>query len=194
VRLTTYTVFCPPQTPPTCDVALEFPFVFAEGPGTVQFYGTVISTLYAHHKSPVLAQSGRAWMEVELLTRCAYSINNLGCVLSGTTAATCSGYSSLKSGYSNGPHTGPTEISWTSTMTGTEVQWGVLTLADVASTTDTLEITATAMETEETDVPGGSRTTGRPELPQQTGPSAASRVESNWALVVGVVCAIFVGL
>lgn len=44
-KLTTYTVFCPPQTPPACDIGLEFPFVFAEGPSTLQFHGTVHSTL-----------------------------------------------------------------------------------------------------------------------------------------------------
>ena len=53
------------------------------------------------------------------------SINNMACTLAGTTAATCSGYSSLKSGYSVGLHTGPTEITWTSTLSGAQVRWPV---------------------------------------------------------------------
>ncbi|RDA86123.1 hypothetical protein CP532_1151 [Ophiocordyceps camponoti-leonardi (nom. inval.)] len=46
-----------------------------------------------------------------------------------TTVATCSGYSSYKSGYTNGLITGPTEISWTSTLT-TGVEWAVITLGE----------------------------------------------------------------
>ncbi|KAM0448866.1 hypothetical protein ACHAO4_008091, partial [Trichoderma viride] len=41
-----------------------------------------------------------------------------------------------KSGYTNGPHTGPAQVSWTSTFTGSEVQWGTLTLADCPGATD----------------------------------------------------------
>ncbi|KAH6607683.1 hypothetical protein Trco_003996 [Trichoderma cornu-damae] len=99
---TTYTIFCPMQTPPACDLSLEFPFVIVEGPDTLEFHGTVTSTYIA---------------DVE-------------CDLNGTTAATCSGYSSYKSGYTNGHYTGPTQVSWTSTFTGSEVRWGTLTLAD----------------------------------------------------------------
>ncbi|KAK5998389.1 hypothetical protein PT974_00768 [Cladobotryum mycophilum] len=116
---TTYTIFCPTQTPPACDLSLEFPFVLVEGPDTVQFHGTYTST-----------------------------IADVECDLDGTTAATCSGYSSYKSGYTNGHHTGPTEVSWTSTFTGTDMQWGTLTLTDKPdSTDDSLDPTGTAMAT-----------------------------------------------
>lgn len=43
---TTYTIFCAPQTPPNCDLALEFPFIFVEGQQTLDFHGTKTSTLY----------------------------------------------------------------------------------------------------------------------------------------------------
>ncbi|KAL7933590.1 hypothetical protein V8C35DRAFT_303349 [Trichoderma chlorosporum] len=105
---TTFTIFCPTQTPPACDLSLEFPFVIVEGPGTLQFHGTVTSTYIA---------------DVE-------------CDLDGTTAATCSGYSSYRSGYTYGRLTGPTQVSWTSTFTGSEVQWGTLTMADPPGATD----------------------------------------------------------
>ena len=114
---TTYTIFCPIETPPACDLSLEFPFIVVEGPHTVRFEGTLTSTYIA----------------------------DLGCDLDGTTEATCSGYSSYKSGYSNGLYTGPTEVSWTSTFTGDEFQFGALTLADMpTSTDDALKNTATA--------------------------------------------------
>ncbi|KAM0255005.1 hypothetical protein ACHAQJ_006233 [Trichoderma viride] len=116
---TTYTIFCPTQTPPACDLSLEFPFVIVEGPDTLEFHGTVTSTYIA---------------DVE-------------CDLNGTTAATCSGYSSYKSGYTNGPHTGPTQVSWTSTFTGSEVQWGTLTLTDGPGATDDAFDTAGTMAT-----------------------------------------------
>ncbi|KAI9167061.1 Mannan endo-1,6-alpha-mannosidase DCW1 [Paramyrothecium foliicola] len=113
---TTYTIFCPEQTPPACDISLEFPFVVIEGPDTVHFHGTYTSTYIA----------------------------NLGCELAGKTAATCSGYSSYKEGYSNAFHTGPTEIYWTTTLSSSEVEWGVLTLTDTpTSTREELGATAT---------------------------------------------------
>lgn len=99
---TTYTIFCAPQTPLSCNLALNFPFIFAEGNNTMRFEGTQASTYTA----------------------------NLGCSLEGTTLAACSAYSSLKSGFTVGIYTGPTEISWSSTLSGSEVQWGTLTLAD----------------------------------------------------------------
>ncbi|KAL6698034.1 hypothetical protein J3F84DRAFT_258818 [Trichoderma pleuroticola] len=105
---TTFTIFCPTETPLACDLSLEFPFVIVEGPGTLEFHGTVTSTYIA---------------DVE-------------CDLKGTTAATCSGYSSYRSGYTNAHHTGPTQVSWTSTFTGSEVQWGTLTMAEPAGATD----------------------------------------------------------
>ena len=64
--------------------------------------------------------------------------------MDGTTAATCSGYSSFASGYTNGQHTGPTEVSWTSTLSGSAVEWGTLTLTDKPTTTDnSLDVTPT---------------------------------------------------
>lgn len=116
---TTYTIFCPTQTPLACDLSLEFPFVIVEGPDTLEFHGTVTSTYIA---------------DVE-------------CDLNGTTAATCSGYSSYKSGYTNGPRTGPTQVSWTSTFTGSELQWGTLTLADCPGATDGAADTSGVMAT-----------------------------------------------
>lgn len=138
---TTYTIFCPTETPPACDIALEFPFIITGGPSTVKFHGTVTSTYTA----------------------------NVACDLDGTTAATCSGYSSYKSGYSNGLHTGPTEVRWTSTLSGSEVEWGQLTLADKPSrTSEPLGVTITTQSAlfessgdlyympEETDEPGAA--------------------------------------
>lgn len=72
------------------------------------------------------------------------STANVECELNGTTAATCSGYSSYKSDYSNGLYTGPTELEWTSTLSGSEVEWGSLTLADMPSrTSEPLGVTIT---------------------------------------------------
>ncbi|KAK1967117.1 hypothetical protein LY78DRAFT_19259 [Colletotrichum sublineola] len=152
---TTYTIFCAPQTPPNCDLAVEFPFVFAEGENTLQFHGTKTSTLIA----------------------------DLGCTLSGTTAATCSGYSSLKSGYINGKHTGPTEVSWTSTMTGSEVQWGVLTLVEEGAAATPSPTTAPGDPNYDdflyTDTISSA-------LPAETNPSAASRLGLGWTLAASL--------
>ncbi|KID78984.1 uncharacterized protein G6M90_00g024600 [Metarhizium brunneum] len=113
---TTYTIFCPTATQVACDLSLEFPFIIVEGPSTLKFHGTLTSTYIA----------------------------DLECNMKGTTAATCSGYSSYCSGYTNGKYTGPTEVSWTSTLTGSNIHWGTLTLADKPSETDdSLEVTAT---------------------------------------------------
>lgn len=112
---TTYTIFCPDANPPTCDLSLEFPFILIQGPGSIQFHGTHTSTLTA----------------------------NLECTLHGSTEATCSGYSSYKEGYNNGAYDGPLETSWTSTFSGTEVEWGVLTMAEMPHDDDDWGITAT---------------------------------------------------
>ncbi|WQF83523.1 hypothetical protein CDEST_08537 [Colletotrichum destructivum] len=151
---TTYTIFCAPQTPPNCDLAVEFPFIFAEGENTLQFHGTKTSTLIA----------------------------DLGCTLSGTTAATCSGYSSLRSGYVNGKYTGPTEVSWTSTMTGSEVQWGVLTLADHDPTATAAPTTADNPNYDDFLYTG----TISSSIPAETNPSAASRLVSGRALAASL--------
>ncbi|KAK6224645.1 hypothetical protein QIS74_02972 [Colletotrichum tabaci] len=159
---TTYTIFCAPQTPPNCDLAVEFPFVFAEGENTLQFHGTKTSTLIA----------------------------DLGCTLSGTTAATCSGYSSLRSGYVNGKYTGPTEVSWTSTMTGSEVQWGVLTLADHDPAATAAPTTADNPNYDDFLYTG----TISSSIPAETNPSAASRLVSGWALAASLCTMVLVTL
>ncbi|KAF9870337.1 hypothetical protein CkaCkLH20_12184 [Colletotrichum karsti] len=158
---TTYTIFCAPQTPPNCDLALEFPFIFVEGQSTLQFHGTKTSTLIA----------------------------DLGCTLGGTTAATCSGYSSLKKGYSNGMYTGPTEVSWTSSLTGSEVQWGVLTIADKPQQTDDATPTTPPSDGNYDDFLYTGTT---PSVPAETNPSsAASRLGLCHALAASI-CTMFV--
>ncbi|SPN98598.1 uncharacterized protein DNG_01643 [Cephalotrichum gorgonifer] len=121
-KKTEYTIFCPTQTPQRCNLAGEAPFTFTEGSETLIFHGTLTSTY----------------------------IMNLECDLDGKTAATCSGYSSLRSGYVVGSHTGPTEITWKSTFTETDVAWAAITLTDkIPQQTNgaLVDITATAMET-----------------------------------------------
>jgi hypothetical protein len=143
---TTYTIFCPEMTPPACGLSLEFPFELVEGPDTVEFHGTYTSTY----------------------------IVNLGCDLDGTTSAKCSGYSSYKSGYSNGFVTGPTEISWTSTLTGSNVEYGVLTMAEKPSHTDeSLDIEATVPPSDDSA------------MPAETGaaPGLSLTSKGQWALV-----------
>lgn len=112
---TTYTIFCPDSNPPTCDLSLEFPFILVQGPDSIQFHGTHTSTLTA----------------------------NLECTLHGSKEATCSGYSSYKEGYNNGAYDGALETSWTSTFTGTDVEWGILTMAGMPHDDDSWDITAT---------------------------------------------------
>lgn len=73
------------------------------------------------------------------------SIANVECELNNSTAATCSGYSSLKAGYTKGVYTGETEVSWTSTLKGTDAEWGTLTMDEPPSTTaDIVDMTATS--------------------------------------------------
>lgn len=116
------------------------------------------------------------------------SIANIECALDGRTAATCSGYSSYKSGYKNGHITGPTEISWTSTLTGTDVQWGTLTLAEIPKPTgdndDTADITMAP-----------TKNTALLFVPSDTPENAAStHAVSAWAAVVVAASTIFAGL
>ncbi|KAM5348404.1 hypothetical protein ACJ41O_008228 [Fusarium nematophilum] len=113
---TTYTIFCPDAVdanPPECDLSLEFPFILIEGPDTIQFHGTHTSTFTA----------------------------NLECTLHGTTEATCSGYSSFNDGYDNGVFEGPTEVTWTSTFSADEMEWGVLTMAELPDDPDSFTAT-----------------------------------------------------
>ncbi|KAL2754442.1 hypothetical protein ACRALDRAFT_2028858 [Sodiomyces alcalophilus JCM 7366] len=166
---TTYTIFCAPQTAShNCDLALEFPFIFAEGNQTLRFDGTKTST---------------------------YTVN-LECKLGGTTAATCSAYSSLRSGYIAGIHTGPTEVTWESTLTGTEVQWGTLTLAEQPTETTTNDILSPPTSTEElvaTDgfLYDGTLPTGTEPMPVETDLSAGFRSEINWLLIWSICGVLF---
>ncbi|KAJ4385495.1 hypothetical protein N0V93_009923 [Gnomoniopsis smithogilvyi] len=99
---TTYTVFCPDSA--DCEISGPLPFTFAEGPSTFEYSGTIQDRLTAL----------------------------LACKLASTTAATCTEYSSFGSRFTKGNTTGPTDFSRTQTYTGSEVQWGVLTLTTPA--------------------------------------------------------------
>ncbi|KAF4126851.1 hypothetical protein GMORB2_0588 [Geosmithia morbida] len=103
---TTYTIFCPSATQPTCDLNVEIPFIIVNGPGTVHWSGSITSQFTAY----------------------------LGCDLVGTTEATCSGYSSYGPRFPPGPPSQSTKINWTSTLSGSAVQWGTLTLVDLPAT------------------------------------------------------------
>lgn len=130
---------------------------------------------------------------------------NLECDLKDKTEATCSGYSSLKSGYEVGTHTGPTEISWLSTFTGSEVVWAAITLTDEVpeEATDGLlaDITVTSMPTpaetgddEDEDLDEDGFLSGDTIFPQETGveEGAAGR-RCAWAGVVAGVAGILAG-
>lgn len=114
----------------------------------------------------------------------ANRIADLGCTLSGTTAATCSGYSSLKSGYINGKYTGPTEVSWTSTITGSDVQWGVLTMAEEHKAAETPAATTPAGDPNFDDFLYTGTISSS--IPAETSPSAASRLDLRWALAASL--------
>ncbi|KAG5980700.1 hypothetical protein E4U54_006742 [Claviceps lovelessii] len=104
--------------------------------------------------------------------------------MSGTTAATCSGYSSYRSGYTNGQHTGPTEVSWTSTLTGSQVRWGTLTLAPKPAETDnSLDVTGTNIA----PPPPTAATMGMP-YSSPTQDSAATRLlpDGSYARAAGL--------
>ncbi|KAI0005223.1 hypothetical protein F4779DRAFT_598646 [Xylariaceae sp. FL0662B] len=127
---TTYTVFCAPPRHPgstTCGIAGgdANPFTFVEGPQTLH-YGNSVESSFA-------------------LT--------LACALTGTTAASCSGSTSVAAGYTLAPSlTGPTQTSRAAAVY-TAVQWGVLTLAEPPRTTTAkdgrtiTDFAATASET-----------------------------------------------
>ncbi|EGX92869.1 hypothetical protein CCM_04241 [Cordyceps militaris CM01] len=157
---TTYTIFCRREPKQACNLALDFPFIIIEGPETVEFHGTYTSTFIA----------------------------DIGCTLDERTAATCSGYSSYKSGYKNGYVTGPTELSWTSTLTGTDVQWGVLTMAALPKPT------GGGKDADDTTM-APTQNTALLFLPSDTPGSAAStRTMRAWAAVVVAAGTTFAGL
>ncbi|KAI1207767.1 uncharacterized protein F4807DRAFT_166390 [Annulohypoxylon truncatum] len=100
---TTYTIFCAPDQSHSCNIGggTLLPFTFAEGPSTYHYERTIDSTI---------------------------SITQ-ACLLSDTTAATCSGSTSLGS-ITLGPLSGPSSTSVAPfTLTGASVRWGALTLA-----------------------------------------------------------------
>lgn len=65
----------------------------------------------------------------------------ISCQLASTTAATCTEYSSFGSSFTKGNTTGPTEFFRTQTYTGSEVQWGVLTLTSPVPASATAQTT-----------------------------------------------------
>ncbi|KAL1837101.1 hypothetical protein VTJ49DRAFT_4281 [Mycothermus thermophilus] len=103
-----------------CQIAADLPFVFTEGPSTLVYKGENPGTLTA----------------------------DLECRLEGTTAATCTGSSSFGSGYRGPSITGPTETVWTSTFTGSDVTWGVLTLSTPPPATSTLDLEGTVVSSQ----------------------------------------------
>ncbi|KAL2257381.1 hypothetical protein VTK26DRAFT_251 [Humicola hyalothermophila] len=113
---TAYTVFCADQAP-GCHIAGELPFIFTEGPQTLTYTGSAPGTLTA----------------------------DLECELDGTTAATCTGSSSLGPHIRQGSLTGPTQTVWTTTFAAAEVTWGVLTLATPGPLPGTTNIDGTVI-------------------------------------------------
>ncbi|CAN8102607.1 unnamed protein product [Discula destructiva] len=110
---TTYTIFCPNTE--DCEISGPLPFTFAEGPSTFEYTGTIQDRLTAL----------------------------ISCQLASTTAATCTEYSSFGAQFTKGNTTGPTDFSRTQTYTGSDVEWGVLTLTSPAPA----PATATAQST-----------------------------------------------
>ncbi|KAK5660476.1 hypothetical protein OQA88_13024 [Cercophora sp. LCS_1] len=115
---TTYTVFCA-DVAPRCQIAGDLPFVFTEGPSTLKYTGAATGEITA----------------------------DLQCNLQAQSAATCTGSSSLGPNFHEGSVRGPTRTVWTSTFTGTNVAWGVLTLATPGSAAGTTDIDGTAVMT-----------------------------------------------
>lgn len=112
-----------------------------------------------------------------------HSTADLGCDLNGTIAATCSGYSSYRSDYSDGMHTGPTELTWTTTYRGSEVQWGTLTMAEPPpKTSDPLGLTMT------TGAPSFASSGDLYYMPSPTdeGAGATVRVDKRWAIAATI--------
>ncbi|KAF4463386.1 hypothetical protein FALBO_9798 [Fusarium albosuccineum] len=158
---TTYTIFCPDATdsdPPACDLSLEFPFVIVEGPDTIQFHGTHTSTLTA----------------------------NLECTLRGTTEATCSGYSSFADGYDDGVNIGPTQVTWTSTFSGKQVEWGVLTMAALPHDPDSFTATWATPT-------GGSEFVSMPIATDSDNAGADLRIDVGKAVFMTLCCTMLAG-
>ncbi|KAK0701814.1 hypothetical protein B0T26DRAFT_615762, partial [Lasiosphaeria miniovina] len=112
--VTAYTIFCADQAP-TCEVAGDIPFIISEGPTTLHYGGSAAGIITA----------------------------DLRCDLAGTTEAICTGSSSLGPNYRQGTLTGPTQTVWTRRFSGTDVSWGVLTLATPVPGAGTTDIDGT---------------------------------------------------
>lgn len=76
-----------------------------------------------------MTRTGR-WHEP--IANVAHRTALISCQLASTTAATCTEYSSFGSHFTKGNTTGPTDFTRTQTYTGSNVQWGVLTLTTPA--------------------------------------------------------------
>lgn len=72
------------------------------------------------------------------------STDVISCQLASTTAATCTEYSSFGSDYTRNNITGPAETSRTVTYSGSEVQWGTLTLSSTAPASNTAQVTGSS--------------------------------------------------
>ena len=111
------------------------------------------------------------------------------CEFNETTAVTCSGYSSFAPDYSNAPRTGPTELSWTSVLEGTGVEWGTLTMAEKPTRTadslgNTITTASQVFESHE-----------QYHIPEQTGESGATAgAASRTCAYAAVTCSALLGL
>ncbi|KAI1454637.1 hypothetical protein F4805DRAFT_460580 [Annulohypoxylon moriforme] len=138
---TTYTIFCAPDRSNSCDIGggTLLPFTFAEGPSTYHYERTVDSTI---------------------------SITQ-ACLLSNTTAAICSGSTSLGA-ITLGPLSGPSSTSVAPfTLTGPSIHWAALTLA-------TPPLTSVAGSLTFTYYGSGSGATGLAGTPEPTASGAVA--------------------
>ncbi|KAI1090583.1 hypothetical protein F5B19DRAFT_318799 [Rostrohypoxylon terebratum] len=118
---TTYTIFCAADESHSCNIGggTLLPFTFAEGPLTYHYEQTINSTI---------------------------SVTQ-ACVLSNTTAATCSGSTSLGA-ITLGPLSGPSSTSVAPfTLAGPSLHWAALTLAAPPQTSTAGSLTLTYYST-----------------------------------------------
>lgn len=155
---TAFTVFC--AQAPACQIAGDLPFVFTQGAETLMFTGIAAGQITA----------------------------DLHCKLDGQTAAVCTGSTTFGHNFHEGSVSGPTQVAWTSTLSGSDVEWGVLTLATPGPQPGTTDIEGTvatgATEVELSD--------GAPTSPSESG-ADGRRVGKCWpaiwagAMAIGVV-------
>ncbi|KAI2471161.1 hypothetical protein F4781DRAFT_388212 [Annulohypoxylon bovei var. microspora] len=138
---TRYTIFCAQDKSYGCNIGggTLLPFTFAEGPSTYHYEQTIDSTISIYQ----------------------------ACLLSDTTAATCSGSTSLGA-ITLGPLSGPSSTSVAPfTLTGPSIHWGVLTLAAPPLTSVAGSLTFTYYGTD-SDPDSGSETPGLAGTPAST--------------------------